>query len=340
MIMRYEYLSQHPNVFQKCTGLTVRLFDELVDEVLPLYVAAEERRLSRRPRQRAIGAGHPFELDLRDHLLLTVIWLRLYPIHEVLGYLFGVSDSTVSRLIERVLPILEASGRDGMRLPDPGKKRRRQLPDLLKDIPELTILVDSFEQRVQRLPNDDSHDSGKKKQHTLKSQITVDSDTGRIVEVSDSVPGPTADIKLLEESGLLERLPEEVGVGGDLTYLKLAKLRRHGFSPRRKPRGKERPPEDVIYNRAFSQFRIVVEQTIGQVRRFQSVSATTVITAASTAHGWRLSRVWSTDCRVLRWHDPGLWARGILSHPLIVKFNRSLGGSPREAARVRKIGGI
>lgn len=274
MIMRYEYLSQHPNVFQKCTGLTVALFEQVVDDVLPLYLEAEDQRLSSRQRQRASGAGHPFELALRDHLLLTVIWLRLYPIHEVLAYLFGVSNSTVSRLIARVLPILERSGRDAMRLPDPGKKRRRQLPDLLKAIPELTVIVDSFEQRVQRPPNDDSHYSGKKKQHTLKSQLAVDSDSGRIVEVSDSVPGPTADIKLLEDSRLLERLPEAVGVGGDLAYLKLAKLRHYGFSPRRKPRGKDRPPEDRVYNRAFSQFRIVVEQTIGQVRRFQSVTAT------------------------------------------------------------------
>jgi hypothetical protein len=102
----------------------------------------------------------------------------------------------------------------------------------------------------------------------------VDSDTGRIVDVSQRVPGPTADIKVLEASGLLQRLPEEVGVGGDLAYLNLPKRRRSGFSPRRKPRGKDRPPEDILYNRAFSQFRIVVEQTIGQVRRFQSVTAT------------------------------------------------------------------
>lgn len=136
------------------------------------------------------------------------------------------------------------------------------------------MIVDSFEQRVQRPPKDDSHYSGKKKQHTLKSQLAVDSDTGRIVDVSDSVVGPTADIKLLENSGLLERLPADVGVGGDLAYLKLAKLRRYGFSPRRKPRGKDRPPEDGVYNRAFSTFRIMVEQTIGQVRRYQRVTAT------------------------------------------------------------------
>jgi hypothetical protein len=102
----------------------------------------------------------------------------------------------------------------------------------------------------------------------------VDSDSGRIVDVSASVPGPTADIKLLEGSGLLQRLPEKVGIGGDLAYLNLPKQRRYGFAPRRKPRGKDRPPEDAVYNRAFSQFRIIVEQTLGQLRRFQSVTAT------------------------------------------------------------------
>ena len=190
MIMRYEYLSEHPTVFQKCTGLTSKLFDDVVDDVLPRYEDAEVQRLSERPRQRALGAGHPFELEARDQVLLTVIWLRLYPIHEVLAYLFGVSDSTVSRLIERVLPLLEQAGRDRMRLPDPGKKRRRQLSDLLQELPELMVIVDSFEQRVQRPPHQDSHYSGKKKQHTLKSQLAVDGDTGRIIDLSDSMPVP------------------------------------------------------------------------------------------------------------------------------------------------------
>jgi hypothetical protein len=207
-------------------------------------------------------------------VLLTVIGLRLYPIHEVLGYLFGVSDSTVSRLIERVLPVLEQTGRDTMRLPDPGKKRRRQLPELLTAIPELTVIIDSFEHRVQRPPGDDSHYSGKKKQHTLKSQIAVDRDTGRIVDVAASVPGPTADLTLLRQSGLLKRIPPTVGMAGDLAYLGLVAEHELGFTPRRKPRGKDRPPDDVVYNQAFARFRVVVEQTIGRMRRFQSVSQT------------------------------------------------------------------
>jgi hypothetical protein len=140
--------------------------------------------------------------------LLTVVWLRVYPTHEVLGYLFGVSDSTVSGVIARVLPLLEQ--------------------------------------------------------------------TGAIVDISDRVGGPTADINLLEQSGLMNRLPEGVGGIGDLASVGIDKLHAQGLgaSPRRKPRGQPRPPEDVADNTAFSRRRISVENTIGRLRRYQTLTQT------------------------------------------------------------------
>lgn len=279
MILQYKYLSHYPSVFKSLTGLHLREFDDLVADVLPLYQAAEIQRLSHPDRQRAIGGGHPFELEARDHILLSVVWLRVYPTHVVLGYLFGVSGITVGRTIQRVLPILEQAGRDTMRMPDPGKKRRRSLDDLLRDTPALAVVIDSFEQRVQRAKDKteaDSYYSGKKKQHTLKSQVAVNEQTGQIVDTSQSVRGPTADMSLLEQSGLMERLPDGVGGIGDLGYVGIEKLHPKGLaaSPRRKPRGQDRPPEDVIYNTAFSRRRIIVENTIGRMRRYQSITQT------------------------------------------------------------------
>ena len=277
--MRYEYLNQHPTVFLKMTGLRVNEFDALIDDILPQFVQAEHKRLERADRQRQIGGGRDPELDERDQILLTVVWLRVYPTQEVMGYLFGVSDSTVSRIIQHVLPILEQAGRDTMRMPDPGRKRRRSLDQLLQDTPELAVVIDSFEQKVQRPkdPNDrDRFYSGKKKTHTLKSQVAVDEESGAIVDVSDSVAGPTADMTLLEQSGLMNRLPKGVGGIGDLAYVGIAKLHPEGLgaSPRRKPRGKPRPPEDVAFNTAFSRRRIIVENTIGRLRRYQSLTQT------------------------------------------------------------------
>lgn len=279
MILQYTYLRSHPAIFKAMTGLHVFEFDTLLDDVQPQLVTKQYAQRNRPNRKRAIGAGHPFDLPDRDQVLLTIVWLRRYPTHEVLGYLFGVGEWTAARAIKRVLPVLEAAGRDTMRMPDPGKKRRRQLDQLLSETPELIVLIDTFEQRVQRhrdRSTADTHYSGKKKQHTLKSQITVNEATGEICDVAESVVGPTADITLLEQSGVLERVPEGIGAGGDLAYVGIANLHRQGLgvTPRRKPRGKDRPPEDSAFNRAFAKRRIVVEHTIGRIRRYESLSQT------------------------------------------------------------------
>lgn len=186
-----------------------------------------------------------------------------------------MSDSSVSRVIARVLPVLEQAGRDTMRLPDPGRKRRHSLNELLADTPELALVIDSFEHKVQRPKVRDERDgwySHQKSTHTAKSQIAVDEENGRIVDVSASVSGRTHDLTLLKQSHLLERLPAAVGAIGDLGYQGIADLHPLAACPRKKPRGKPRPDEDIAYNRAFSQRRIVVENTINRIRRYQSLA--------------------------------------------------------------------
>ena len=302
MIARYHNLKRYPSVFRSLTGLRIGEFDQLVKDVMPLYVQAEQTRhtLTREghSRQRAVGAGPHFFLSMRDHLLLAVVWLRQYPTNEVLGFLFGVSDSTVSRLVSRVVPLLAKMGKDQMRMPDLGRKHRRTLDDLLREIPELGVVIDTFEQSVQRpksksrtRDNRDNRDnteadkwySGKKKRHTVKSQLGVDRNSGEIVDVGESVPGPTNDLSLLKATRLLDRLPEGVSGEGDLAYVGIATLhpQKLGFTPRKKPRGadkyrprgvdKERPPEDIAYNTAFAKSRIVVEHTILRMRRYQAL---------------------------------------------------------------------
>jgi len=275
MMMKYVYLKQHPQVFKKMTGLSVEEFDDLYEEVLPPFRQLEEERLDRPDRQRDFGGGRKASLGPRDQILMAVIWLRLYPTQDVLGYFFGVSQAVVSNYIAHTLPILEQAGRDTMRMPDPGRKRRPGLSELLEAMPGIMVVIDSFEQKVQRPPDKEEQKryySGKKKQHTLKSQVAVDEETGMIVDVSDSVPAPTADLKLLKQSGLLTRLPEGVGGMGDLAYTGIDALHPLSAAPRRKPRGKDRPPQDRLYNTAFSQRRIIVENTIGRMRRYQSIT--------------------------------------------------------------------
>ena len=78
-----------------------------------------------------------------------------------------------------------------MRLPNRGRKRRPALDALLADTPELVVIVDIFEQRIQRPPQRaeaDRYYSGKK-QHTFESPITLDDQSGVIAGIAPSVPG-------------------------------------------------------------------------------------------------------------------------------------------------------
>jgi hypothetical protein len=277
MIARFHRLSRRPDVFKAMTGLSVAQFTTLETDFAPRFEQAETTRLTRPGRRRAIGAGHPFGLTRRDQLLLTIVWLRRYPINAVLGYLFGIDETTALRTVQRVLPVLEAAGLDTMRLPDPGKWRRPGLAELTGEIPALTVIIDTFEQAVQRpraRAEADTYYSGKKKRHTLKTQVAIRADTGMIVDLPPSRPGPTADITLLKESGLLARLPDDAIPIGDLAYVGIDALHARGATPRRKPRGQPRPPEDIAFNTTFARRRVPVEHTIGRLRAYQALHQT------------------------------------------------------------------
>ena len=290
-------------MLRSLTGLRPAEFEQLVEDVTPMFVASEQKRLLlKRPleqRKRDIGGGHPFSLPMREQILLTVVWLRQYPTYEVLGFLFGVTHSTVSRLLTRTLPILSKAGKDTMRMPDPGRKHRRSFSQLLSELPELAVVIDTFEQEVrppqvrdaqtpqqrkEKQKEADSWYSGKKRKHTIKSQVGVDVHTGAICDVGESVRGPTNDMTLLKKSKLLQRLPPDVGGEGDLAYVGISKLhpQKLGATPRKKPRGKDkhrprgkdnpRPPQDIAYNKAFAQRRVVAEHTLRYMRQYQSIT--------------------------------------------------------------------
>ena len=78
--------------------------------------------------------------------------------------------------------------------------------------------MDTCEQRVPR-PADraeaDTSYSGKQRQHTLKVQVAVDEVTGAVVDVADSVRGPTYDLTLLRAAARAGRRPDGIGTLGD-----------------------------------------------------------------------------------------------------------------------------
>lgn len=279
----HEWLRGKPRQFQRLTGLSVEAFDLLVRKVEPLWKAAERRRLTRPDRQRTIGGGTPYKLrSLEDKLLCALVFLRTYPTYEFLGLLFGLHLSNVARLVERMLPLLAKATGETIRLPTrrKGRKKIGSFEEFFQAFPDLRdVIVDATEQPIRR-PKDPAeqrrHFSGKRRRHTLKTQLLVSQGTGRILHVSETVPGSVHDKTLLEASGLLDHLPGSTTVRGDLGYLGTARdhPRLDIRLPRRKWRGRPRRAADIHRNRALARQRIGVEHAIRRCKIFRVLGET------------------------------------------------------------------
>ncbi len=86
--------------------------------------------------------------------------------------------------------------------------------------PDHLAILDATEQRTERAADyatQRRYYSGKKRCHTIKTQIIVN-ERGRIRHVADSVPGATHDLTLLRESGVTTALPRGLTVAADTGY--------------------------------------------------------------------------------------------------------------------------
>ncbi len=270
MLLRYKHLSQSPQAFRHFTGMSLTEFAELYRQVLPVYLRRRRERLTRRPRQRALGGGRKPVLDVRDKLVLTLVWLRLYLIEEALAFLFAVDKATVSRDTRALLPCLQEVGAATL-----GWSPEPLLPGAaegLAEYAELLALVDATEQRVRRAQDyqeQKAHYSGKKQTHTRKTQLIVN-EHGVIRDVSASVPGAMHDLELFRQSGAATRIPTEIAVGGDKGYQGLAdELPAHSVvTPHKASRGHPLDAEQKRMNQEYARIRIVVEHTLSALKHF------------------------------------------------------------------------
>jgi hypothetical protein len=274
----YDSLIRYPSAFRSLTGLSPTEFEALLAD----FSAARDRQraasaTTRRgqPRQRAAGAGHPHRHDDRHRLLLALVWLRVYPTYELLGFYFGLHKRNAQLNVRAVLEILQTLGDFPFDRPDRDHTRRAlSTPAQVMDaFPQVRLVVDGKEQRIQRPQQDDAarkpYYSGKKKAFTLKCQVAVGPD-GLIESVSDSVPGSTHDLTLLRQTQLLDRLGAGEGMMGDKGYdgIKDDYPQVPIVLPFKARRNLPLAEHHKAFNKVVGRYRIVVEHAIAQLNRF------------------------------------------------------------------------
>lgn len=196
---------------------------------------------------------------------MTLVYLRHNVSHEVVGSLFGVSADTSENTFHEVVAVLRdvcpANRWDA-------EKRWQKGEPTWEPSQKDHVLIDSFETPVRRPSLDDAQRrvySGKKKRHTLKTQVVTDV-SGEILDIDAGHRGPTSDKKVYEQSNVEQQFPEATKQG-DLAYQGVAGM----IVPHKKPKGGELTPEQKEENKALSSVRVHVEHGIRRIKGWRIV---------------------------------------------------------------------
>ena len=265
------------------TGISRHHLARLVEELAASWQAGlEGRRHAARggARKRAAGAGARHQLVFVDRLVATLIHLRHDLPHSVLGLLFGVDRSTVTRAIGEIRALLASRGcavtdRPGLRL--------HTLADVFAyaQAEGINLRLDATEVQVRRPPagrgGRRAFVSGKKKQNTMKATVIAD-DQGRTLWTDALRPGRMHDATAARNEGIaacFQHFPT-VEVLLDDGYLGLR--RDHpgqAITPPRKPNKIAFPHVHAAREQArheHSSKRITVEHALADHKRWKQLT--------------------------------------------------------------------
>jgi len=206
-MLTYAQLKEKPKELLAATGLYLEEFERLLPEFekkMAAIISSSTRTKKGQPRKRQAGAGPKERLcTIEDKLLFILVYQKTYPLQAMHGLQFGLSQPRANYWIHWLLPILQqALAEMGM---TPERDPKAVSNSLLVNESGPDLLIDGTERRRQR-PKDAKrqaeHYSGKKKAHTDKNILLVNSHTRKVVYLSPTESGKNHDKKIADENGI------------------------------------------------------------------------------------------------------------------------------------------
>ena len=270
-MLKYEDLKENKKQLRAFTSLDRAEFEALLPHFGQAWTDYVYQSQSEGPeRQRRAGGGRKATLaSLSDKLLFILFYLKVYPLQEVMGLIFGLSQGQVNQWVHKLSPILQmALGQQG-HLPE---RDALNLEQTLAECDGLEFLIDGTERRRQR-PTEGQEQkdfySGKKKAHTFKNNIIVDAQTRQVLYLSKTYPGKTPEKIIADEEAYV--FPANSILAKDAGFQGFEPEGVITFQPKKKPRGAERPLEDQVLNTVIASIRISVEHVLSGVKRCRIV---------------------------------------------------------------------
>lgn len=260
-----NYIHTYPQRTKRLLGIDYDSLLQLLEQAQLKHTEQQAEVERQKTRINAKGGGRKPKMTVAEEVCMCLFYLRHYPTFEVLGLQFEISktesNDTVHYWIKILRVLLPAS------LLEQVDAHSSDYEWLQEELRQYQLIVDSFEQARER-PGDNQEQrtcfSGKKQQHTFKSQLISLPEGKDIVDVEVGAKGPTSDITLFRQQQ--SKFAPDQGFDGDKAYVGAEQV----TTPHKKPRGKELTPEQKAENREFSSTRrIFIEHVIRLLRIFR-----------------------------------------------------------------------
>ena len=191
--------------------------------------------------------------------------------------MFDVDETTILRNTAYISPLMTQF----LPLPEkiiPAISKIKTMPELLKYYPEVKVIIDATEQSIPRPKDKDRQQkyySGKKKRHTIKTQIT-NNKMGLILNVFGGIEGKRHDFQTFQDSGIDEKIPIGIKFEVDLGYLGIEQAvpERGCVIPFKSSKYKPVTPLLKLINKLIARSRILAEHVLSWLKKFRIIKET------------------------------------------------------------------
>jgi hypothetical protein len=227
------------------SGLTCEQLDDLEYRVGELLAEPWRKR-----------TGRPRELTLREALVVACGYERNNIIEDVWAEIFDVHQATISRYITELTPLIDRAT----------EEFRPTAEDASEAIRGAIALVDGTLWPCWSWEGTANLWSGKHKT-TGHGSLIITNLQGRIVFVSEPVPGNQHDMRKLKETESETILKAAGGVFGDKGFIGTDFI----TTPVRKPQDRQLYMREHDFNNQVSSFRAPVERAIAQLKTWRTL---------------------------------------------------------------------
>ena len=229
--------------FHRMSGLTEEQMEELESRVAELL-----------PKPWDKPVGRPKELTLREALVVTCGYVRNNITEEVWADIFDVDQSTISRYITILTPMVDQAT----------EECRPTVEDATEATRGAIALVDGTLWPCWSWAGEHELWAGKYKT-TGHGSLIITNRLGRVTFVSRPVPGKDHDMAKLKDSDAEKILKAAGGVFGDKGFIGTDYI----TTPVRKPQDRELYEREHDYNNQVSSLRAPVERAIANLKTWR-----------------------------------------------------------------------